>query len=324
MTIDFKKIHDEFKLIIAEINKANRIIIFRHEMPDYDALGSQMGLYTFIKENYPSKEVFYVGDSHRSFIPSLFPEIKEDPSIFDKPYLAIVVDTGNVKRVASNNEFRNATSIIKIDHHPNVEPFGNINCVYPSLSSCAELISLLIFSMKKRKQIISKEAATYLYIGIVGDTGRFLYPDTSSMTFRIAGDLCDIGIDKDDIYNKMYAQSMEELEFLKWVLNNYKITKEGTCYYVIDDATCKRLGILPSEGKLHINTFRNVEGVKCVASITEDVSRNEWRVSLRGTLKGVEEVAKKYRGGGHKFASGAKLLDISELDSLIKDLDEAK
>ena len=179
MTIDFKKIHDEFKLIIAEINKANRIIIFRHEMPDYDALGSQMGLYTFIKENYPSKEVFYVGDSHRSFIPSLFPEIKEDPSIFDKPYLAIVVDTGNVKRVASNNEFRNATSIIKIDHHPNVEPFGNINCVYPSLSSCAELISLLIFSMKKRKQIISKEAATYLYIGIVGDTGRFLYPDTS-------------------------------------------------------------------------------------------------------------------------------------------------
>ena len=78
MTIDFKKIHDEFKLIIAEINKANRIIIFRHEMPDYDALGSQMGLYTFIKENYPSKEVFYVGDSHRSFIPSLFPEIKED------------------------------------------------------------------------------------------------------------------------------------------------------------------------------------------------------------------------------------------------------
>ena len=55
MTIDFKKIHDEFKLIIAEINKANRIIIFRHEMPDYDALGSQMGLYTFIKENYPSK-----------------------------------------------------------------------------------------------------------------------------------------------------------------------------------------------------------------------------------------------------------------------------
>ena len=122
----------------------------------------------------------------------------------------------------------------------------------------------------------------------------------------------------------MYAQSMKELEFLKWVLNNYKITKEGTCYYVIDDATCKRLDILPSEGKLHINTFRNVEGVKCVASITEDVSRKEWRVSLRGTLKGVEEVAKKYRGGGHKFASGAKLLDISELDSLIKDLDEAK
>ena len=324
MELDYKKLHDEFKLILAEIKKANRIVIYRHEVPDYDALGTQMGLYTFIKENYPEKEVHYVGEGHKTFIPRLFPEPEVlDESFYDTPYLAIVCDTGNTKRISEFNR-KNATKVIKFDHHPNVEPYGDINCVYDNMGSCAELVSLFLFSMKKKKEIISKEAATYFYIGIVGDTGRFMYPDCSSMTMRVAADLLDCGVDKDDVFAKMYYTSFEQLEFHKWVLNNYHITEKGTCYYVIDDEQVKKLNILPGEGKLHINTFRNVDGVKCVASITQDVEKGEWRVSLRGTTKKVSNVAIKFNGGGHDFAAGAKLKDISELQSLIDALDEAE
>lgn len=328
MEIDYKKIHNEFKIIIGEIRKAERIVIFRHENPDFDAFGSQMGLYTWISDNFKDKEVYFVGDSHKTFVPALYPQPMDiNKCLLDKPYLAIVCDTGNLQRVAcaaDAQNFANATSVIKFDHHPNVEPFGKINCVYDELGSCSELIALFIFSMKKRKEILSAVCASYLYSGIVGDTGRFMYSGTSSATLRIAGDLIDCGANIESCYSKMYRTTLEQLELQKWVLNNYKVTEKGTCYYVLSNSDLEKLKITADEGKLYINTFRNVSGVNCVVAVTQDVVKGNWRVSLRGTTKKVNEVASKFRGGGHDFAAGARLESLDELDGLIKSLDEVK
>ena len=144
------------------------------------------------------------------------------------------------------------------------------------------------------------------------------------MTLRLAADLLATGIDKTEIYNQMYKSSLRQLNFLKFVLNNYKVSEKGTCYYVLTDEDLKRLDIEVTEGKLHINTFRNVEGVTSVVSVTEDKAKGEWRVSLRSAHKVIVNVAQQFNGGGHEYAAGAKLKSLDDLPALIKALDEAE
>lgn len=318
----FSKLNKEFKEIFKKIKKSDRIVIFRHQVPDFDALGTQMGLYAYIKHNFPSKEVHYVGDVMKSFIPRIFPEPEVlDDSFYEKPYLAIIVDTADTKRVSMLN-LSNATDVIKLDHHPDVEKYETITCVHPEMSAASELVALLLLSMGGRKYPLNKEAAYYFYIGIVGDSGRFMFPEVSSMTLRVAGSLLDTGIDKDEIYNKMYFTSKEEFNFQKYVLTHYHVTKAGTCYYIINDEELKSLKLTPGEGKLAISLFRNVEGINTIVSCTQDVEHNEYRVSLRSISKPVSKVASMFNGGGHLFASGAKVKTLEEFKRLIKETDQ--
>lgn len=316
----FKKLHDEFKLALKTIKEADRIVIFRHQVPDFDALGTQMGLATWIKESYPEKEVHYVGEGHHAFIPRIFPEPEVlSEEWYKKPFLAIVVDTADTKRISGFHP-DGASKILKLDHHPEVEKYADISIVHPEMSAASELVALMLLSMGKAP--LSKEAARYFYIGIVGDSGRFLFPEVSPMTLRVSADLLETGIDKKKIYAEMYLTSQKELEFKKDVLNRYKITPQGTCYYIIDDKTLKKYGLIPGEGKIGLDFFRNIEGVTSEVSITEDVEHNEWRLSFRSNCKKVSKVAALFEGGGHDFAAGGKMHSLDDLPRLLKELDD--
>ena len=318
---DFRNLRRDFRTVLEKIRSYDRIVCYRHVIPDYDAFGSQMGMYTWIRDNFPTKDVHFVGESNRSFVPSLYPQPEElDPTWFEKgPFLAIVTDTATTKRISMSN-IDKADYVIKIDHHPNVESFGNLNIVYEHMVAASELVALFFLS-RPRKYILSKQAAYYLYTGIVGDSGRFLYPDTDGATLRIAADLIDKGFDLQGTYDKMYAQSLKEMEARKFVLNNTHVTEGGTAYYTLTAEDCKRLDILPGEGKIYVNEFRNVEGITATVSTTQDEAAGVWRVSLRSNRKKVNGVAEKYRGGGHEGASGATLESLDELPELLKDLD---
>lgn len=324
MPFDPKVLNKQFKQLLNTIKKYDKIVIYRHEMPDFDAFGTQMGLYHWIKENFPIKEVHYVGDSHHSFVPGLFPkpEVLEEEWYDSNCHLAIVVDTANKTRIADCH-IDKADFVYKLDHHINVESYGNAEIVYEKMSAASELLALFVES-QPRKYIINKECARAFFIGIVGDTGRFQYQDVSPMTLRLAADLIAVGIDKTAIYNEMYKTDLKSINFLKHVLNTYKISDHGTCYYVLSDEDLNTLGIDKSQGKLHINTFRNVVGVSVVTSITEDKEKGEWKVSLRSAHKKIVGVANAFQGGGHDYAAGAKLNSIEELPALIKALDEAE
>jgi phosphoesterase RecJ-like protein len=319
----YQLLHDQFKIMFKEIKNYDRIVVFRHEVPDFDALGTQMGLVTWLKESFPNKEVHYVGEGMHSFIPRIFPEPENVSEAWydEKPFLAIIVDTSNVDRI-SDDHFKKAASIIKFDHHPEVEKFANISCVHPEMAACSELVALFIETMGDKKYPLSKNAAYYFYIGIVGDSGRFRFPEVSPMTFRLAADLLQTGIKKEEIYSKMYFTSAHEFEFKKWVLTNFKISKGGTAYYILRDADLKKLGLEVGDGKIHLDLFRDVEGINCSVSITEDVSKGEYRLSFRSETRPVSKVASMYGGGGHLFAAGGKLKSLDQLDSLIKDLDD--
>lgn len=246
-----------------------------------------------------------------------------DESWYDQnEHLAIVVDTATVDRIADRH-IEKAKYVIKLDHHINVDHYANEEIVYDKFAAASELLALFVMA-QPRKYIVSQDAARAFYIGIIGDTGRFQYQDVSPMTLRLAADLLATGIDKTEIYNQMYKSSLRQLNFLKFVLNNYKVSEKGTCYYVLTDEDLKRLDIEVTEGKLHINTFRNVEGVTSVVSVTEDKAKGEWRVSLRSAHKVIVNVAQQFNGGGHEYAAGAKLKSLDELPALIKALDEAE
>lgn len=316
-----KKNKKSYKQVLSMIKKYDKIVIFRHEMPDYDALGTQMGLATWLKENFKEKEIHVTGQNHVCFTPRLYPYMEEmkDAWFDNNEFLAIVVDTGNTARI-SDKRYQKAKNIIKIDHHPNKEPYGDIVIVNDELASCAELVANMLVYFNKK---LSKEAAHYFYSGIAGDSGRFLYNSTSAHTFAIAQILIETGFNlSKDVYQKMYQKNIDDLKVTAYVLNDFKVSKGGVAYYVLPSDVQEKLKITTERGKENVNLFANIEGINAWCSITEDPKEGLWRVSIRSKETPINGVAQMFEGGGHDQASGCKLHDIKDLPKLIAELDK--
>lgn len=320
---EIKKFKKEYKEVLSKIKSYDRIAIFRHIMPDFDALGTQFGLYTWIKDNFPNKEVKCLGDNHVTFTPrGLFPEAdKLSDSWFNEKFLAIVVDVGDVKRIA-DPRFKKADFVIKIDHHPATDNVFNLSVLDTETAAASELVVNMLISYGNKYKF-SKKAAEYFYIALVGDSGRFQYNSTTSLTFETADFLCSKGIKIVDIYELMYMKEVKDLEFMKFVLNNVKVTESGTCYYVLEQKDLDRMGLTTDRGKELVNTFSNINGVKIWCSITEDITEPCFRISLRSRHYDVSKIANMFEGGGHVSASGAKINDLNDLDRFIKACDDA-
>jgi len=311
----------EYSKILAKIKSAKRIAIFRHIMPDFDALGTQFGLATWIKDNFPEKEVRCFGDNHVTFTPrGLFPETnKLSDAWFDDEFLAIIVDVGDQKRIA-DPRFIKAKYKIKIDHHPMTDDIFDLSVVDTEKAAAAEIVVNMLLSFKG-KYVFSKKAAEYFYIALVGDSGRFQYSSTTPHTFDIASLLLEKGINITEIYEKMYIKTLDDLEVTKFIMNNFKIDKYGVAYYVLTNNDLINLKITSERGKDNVNLFSNIEGVKIWCSITEDITEPCFRVSIRSRNYVINGVAAEFKGGGHAQASGAQIADLSELPKFIEALD---
>lgn len=311
----------EYDKILKKIKEFKRIVVFRHIMPDFDALGTQMGLATWLKDNFPDKEIHVVGDNHVVFTPRLFPEMDSlKDEWFNDDFLAIIVDVSNASRVA-DPRFQKAKCIIKLDHHPDIENFQEIKVVETSFCAASELVVNMLLNFKG-KYTLSKEAANYFYIGIVGDSGRFLYSATSAHTFVICEQLLKAGININAIYQKMYVKKIEDLYVTAYILNHFNVSEHGVAYYVLDEKTQKELNITTERGKENVNLFSNIEGIGAWCSITEDPKDQCWRVSIRSKEKPINGVATMFEGGGHAQASGAKLNSLDDLPRFINELDK--
>ena len=311
----------EITRILSAIKRYDRIAIFRHSKPDFDALGSQMGLAIWLKDNFPNKEIHVLGDNHVTFTPRLYPEMDSlNEDWFKEPFLAIILDCGNTSRIA-DPRFKKAKFKIKIDHHPEVEKYGKVQLVRTDACAAAEIITDVLLSFKGN-YVLSKEAASYLYSGIAGDSGRFQYSSTSKASFITASYLLDAGIDLTEVYNKMYQKKIDDLKVTAYILNHFTVSDYGVAYYVLDDAIQKELNITTERGKENVNLFSNIEGINAWCSITEDIKDHCWRISIRSKGTAINGVAAKWEGGGHAQASGAKIDNLDQLPAFIKDLDE--
>ena len=311
----------EYSRILSAIKRYDRIAIFRHLMPDFDALGTQLGFATWIKDNFPNKEVKVFGDNHVTFTPRLYPAMDEEGlDWFKEPFLGIIVDCGNTSRIA-DPRFKKARFKIKIDHHPDVEHYGKISIVDTSAAAAAEIVVDMLLNFKG-KYVISETAAFYFLSALIGDSGSFKYSSTSQHTFAVAGELLKTGVDISGVHQKMFVKQLDDLKVTAYILNHFEESPKGVAYYVLDAKLQQELKITTERGKENVNLFANIDGVNAWCSITEDSKDNCWRVSIRSKQVPINGVAAMFEGGGHAQASGAKLNSLDDLPRFIGELDK--
>ena len=306
-----------YRKIYNAIKKYDNIVIARHVGPDPDALGSSMGLKDIIQNTFPNKKVYVVGCSAAKF--RYFGNLDKCPDDTSK-MLLIVTDTPDKGRVDSaiSNEFAYS---IKIDHHPFIEEFCDIEWIDEEASSASQMVMELTFNTKLK---MSKSAAEKLFMGLVADTDRFLFSYTTPKTFDLISRLIkETKLDFTPLYKKLYMRPFKEIRFHGFLQDNLNITKNGFAYIKITEEILERYGVDAATAGNMVNDFNYIENVEAWAVFSYDRMNNNIRGSIRSRGPVINEVASKYNGGGHKFASGVRVKDFEEVDKLIKDLDQA-
>lgn len=304
--------------IIDKIEQYNTIILHRHVRPDPDAYGSQFGLKRLIETNYPEKKVFAVGahDDTLSFMAQ--PDVIDDATYENA--LVIVTDTANTERI-DDNRYSKGDYLIKIDHHPNDDKYGDIFWVDTTSSSTSELIYELFEEGKDYKGWkMSDDGARLLFAGIVGDTGRFLFPSATEKTFETAGHLVRYNFDRTHLFNGMYEKEANILKLQGYLYQNFVMDENGACYIKITKEILEQFQVTTSETSLLVGSYNDIKGICAWIMFVED--GDEIRVRLRSKGPVINELAKKYNGGGHPLASGAYAKSWDEVDQIIADLKE--
>src|SRR5690625_3003722 len=210
--------------ILNLIKEYETIIIHRHVRPDPDAYGSQGGLQQIIQATYPDKQVYIVGEAD----PDL-DYLNQMDDIADETYknaLVIVCDTANTERIC-DQRYHLGEKLIKIDHHPNNDAYGDIVWVDTDASSTSEMVYELFQEARADGWLMTDESARLIYAGIVGDTGRFLFPSTTERTFKIASDLVRYHFDRSLLYDKLYEINHRIALLRGYILEHFTMTDTG-------------------------------------------------------------------------------------------------
>ena len=306
-----------YKQIYKKIKEYNIIVIARHIGADPDALGSQFALKSIILNLFPDKKVYAVGNPASRF--KFFGSQDKIDDINTNKALCIVLDTPDIKRIDGAN-INNFEYVIKIDHHPIIDKYANIEVIDDNACSSSQLI-LEFANANKIK--IDKESAEKLFLGIVGDTDRFLHDYTSPTTFRLVTKLLnDTNIDFTKLYSYLYQRPITEVRFEGYIYQNLTLTDNGVAYIKLTDKLMKEYGVDSAAAGNMINDLKFVNEIIVWVFLSEDVKSSLIRANIRSVGPYINDIATKYGGGGHKYASGVKLKSWNDSDNLINDLDD--
>lgn len=304
--------------ILDLIKQYERIIIHRHVRPDPDAIGSQGGLAEIIKASFPEKEVYVVGETYDSLL--FLNEMDQIPDEYYEGALVIVCDTANQERI-SDNRYTFGEKLVKIDHHPNHDQYGDLLWVDTTSSSTSELIYEFYLSGKDNGLRMNEKAARLLFAGIVGDTGRFLFPSTNIKTFRYAADLLEYKFNPTELYDQLYNAKLNVVHLQGYILQNFKHLESGVAHISLTKEILEQFNVTPADASQLVSCLGNIENVLAWVFFVEE--KKDIRVRLRSRGPIVNTIAQKYNGGGHPLASGATIYSWEETASIIKDLEEA-
>lgn len=302
--------------IVNEIKKYDTIIIIRHQNPDPDAIGSQTGLANILQETFPEKKIFTPGTDLPVF--DWIAKMQDTPADTYQNALVIAVDTANSIRIDDEPYYQNAAEIIKIDHHPNVDPFGNLNWVDETFSSCAEMIFTLA---EESGYAVSQESGRRLYSGIIGDTNRFLYAETSTRTLEIAAKLSKLGVNVSEVGHAEDQLTLSVAKLEAYMLENFTLTESGFGYIILNKQILDIFNLAPGELDSAVPLIGKINTVKTWAILSEKES-DKFRVNLRSKVIPINQIASKFGGGGHPLASGVFVHGMDCVNQLLDDMDK--
>lgn len=308
---------ETYSKILNKIVEYNSIVIARHIGADPDALGSQFGLKQLINELYPDKKVYAVGTIASKFR-FMGSTDKIDGVDFSKSLL-IVLDVPDLKRIEGIDDVEKFDYIIKIDHHPVVDVYADIELIDITASSASQIVLDMIFNLELE---LSSEVASKLYLGIVSDTDRFLHDCTTYKTLELVSKLVKTtNINLTSLYEAYYMRPLSEVRFQGYIYENMIVSQNGLGYIKISDKTMKEFGVDAASAGNMINNLKYVNEIIIWVFLSEDVKSNIIRANIRSRGPFINEVAIKHGGGGHKYASGVRLNSWEDADKLISDLD---
>ncbi len=306
------------KAVLEKIKQYNSIVITRHTRPDGDAIGSSKGLCEALRLTFPNKDIRVINTDHSQHLSFLGSEDEQVDDDFYNDALVIVLDTGDIKRIA-NDKINLAKEVIKIDHHIENEPYGNLSWVEDYRASVCEMIADFIKTFDNEIKC-NKDVATLLFAGMVTDSGRFKYAGTTGDTLRLAGYLLDFGIDTESLYANLYLEDFSFQKFKASVIENMKISTNGVAYTFISQKTQQELSLTGEQASCSVDFMDKIKGSLIWLAFIEN---NDFsiRVRLRSRFVAVNKLAEKYSGGGHAYASGATVYSKDEMKRLINDAD---
>ncbi len=295
---------------VEELNRSDRFLLTAHEGPDGDALGSLLAMHHLLRQLGKDSVMFLAAKEFPLPVEYRFLPLEE---VFHEPPADVVdrtlvfLDCGNIDRMPVDFLRRDGARVINIDHHHDNTRFGTINVVDTDASCTAEIV----FEVAKRLGAeITPEIASALYVGLITDTGKFMYENTRAEAHRMAAELIEAGVDVNDTYRRLYERVPEaKLRLIARALEKIETYDEGrlaVTYVSADDYAATGAGEVLTEGI--IDFVRALEGTAVAAVVRDktDGGRSKRKVSLRSTDGGVDvsAIARAHGGGGHRRAAG--------------------
>lgn len=305
-----------FEAVYQAIKAYPRIIIHRHGRPDGDAMGSQIGMKHILKENFPDKEIYMVGDEPGFFG---FMEDSQMDQIPDSIYsgaLAIILDSGS-RSMICDHRYTLAEKTVRLDHHIFCEQVADIEVIDTSFESCCGIVAAFALETGLR---LNSLAAKSLYTGMVTDSGRFRYDGTTARTFRLASFLMEQPFDTNELFRNLYADDFSAKQLKAQFILKIRFTAKRVAYIYTTAEEVAALGkdiFTVSRGM--VNTMADIRGTDIWVNFTETDAGVQ--CELRSSKYNINPIAVKYGGGGHAKASGATVADRETAMAMLKDLD---
>ena len=306
--------------ILEKIKEYDHILIFRHKRIDGDCVGATKGLKEIVRATFPEKDLRIIDNERSEYLAFLGPDDEAVEDSFYRAALGIVVDVATPDRI-SNQKFSLCKELIKIDHHIEVAPYGDISWVEDGRSSACEMIADFYATFQEELKL-TKWAATCVFTGMVTDSGRFMYEGVCGESMRLAGLLLDAGVDTEWLYANLYLKSFESLKFTAYIYEHMQITENGVAYILVDKAMQEKFSLNMESASASISSLSGIRGCLCwIAFIETGDADGAMRVRLRSRFTAINHIAEKYHGGGHACASGATVYTQEEMYALLADAD---
>lgn len=308
---------DVVKEILTKIKAYQTIIIHRHQRPDPDAIGSQVGLAEILRMSFPDKNIYQAGGPVEGL--EFLAEMDEVSDELYQNALVIVTDTANSPRI-SDDRYNLGAELIKIDHHPNDDPYGDLVWVNPKASSCSEIIADF-YSLNQEELTMNNNAARLLYAGIIGDTGRFLYPSTTPHTLEVAAELMTYDFNAAELNRELEQIPMSVARLAGYVYQNINVDEYGAAFVILPQSLLNDYGIVDSETAAIVPLPGVIDEVLAWGIFVEQ-PEGYYRVRLRSKGPVINALAKKHYGGGHPLASGANAKNQKEIADIYSEMQQ--